>query len=154
MPRESKNMQKVATRTCPQEKVSNTRTHELSIDNVDIYIHMYIYLNIYRYIHTCVSSNTFCAFFQVSGNISNIYPQKQPEIVAVSFQNQKNIMVFVFPTYVDSNASNVKNIVKNENHYNIKIKKLLPGLNHHLLLGLNHHLLLGVKFTPWTKFTL
>ena len=38
MPRESKNMQKVATRTCPQEKVSNTRMHKLSIDNVDIYI--------------------------------------------------------------------------------------------------------------------
>ena len=100
----------------------------------------------------CVSSNTFCAFFQVSSNISNIYPQKQLEIVAVSFQNQKNIMVFMFPTYVDSNASNVKNIENNENHYNIK--NLLPGLNHHLLLGLNHHLLLGVKFTPWTKFTL
>ena len=58
----------------------------------------------------CVSSNTFCAFFQVSSNISNIYPQKQPEIVAVSFQNYKNIMVFVFPTYVGSNASNVINI--------------------------------------------
>jgi len=52
MPSESKNMQKVggrsfkiiaqehdATRTCPQEKVSNTRTHELRIDNV-IYIYI------------------------------------------------------------------------------------------------------------------
>ena len=112
MPRESKNMQKVATRTCPQEKVSNTRMHKLSIDNVDIYISLSLLTYKYIYIHMCVSSNTFCAFFQVSSNISNIYPQKQPEIVAVSFQNYKNIMVFVFPTYVGSNASNVKNIEK------------------------------------------
>ena len=101
MPRESKNMQKVATRTCPQEKVSNTRTHELSIDNVNIHI--------YIYTHVCFQQYFLC-LFQVSSNISNIYPQKQPEIVAVSFQNYKNIMVFVFPTYVGSNASNVKNI--------------------------------------------
>jgi len=58
----------------------------------------------------------FAHCFQISGNMSNIYLQKQPEVVAVSFQNDKNIMFFVFPTYADSNASNLKNIEKNENH--------------------------------------
>ena len=61
----------------------------------------------------CVSSNTFCAFSSQQQYFKHIsYPQKQPEIVAVPFQNYKNIMVFVFPTYVGSNASTVKNIEK------------------------------------------
>jgi hypothetical protein len=75
------------------------------------YIYTYITYHIFLYTYLFLAI-LFAHFFNSAAIFQTYIHKSNQKSVAVSFQNDRNIMVFVFPTYVGSNASNVKNIEK------------------------------------------